>query len=81
MSGTGESGHLGRVGAGWTVFSYFKRIRVQTVGTVQSGPPLPKMKKAGPIGTGFFIFAIAWTGFDSVWKAGSAEAPRRVASE
>jgi hypothetical protein len=57
MSGTGKSGHLGRVGAGLTVSSYFRRIRVQAVGTVQITPPLPK-QKMGPLAGPIFVFVI-----------------------
>jgi hypothetical protein len=46
--------------------------------SVGSEPPLPKMKRAGPLWTGFFIFAIAKSGFGSAWEAGSpAAAPTR----
>jgi hypothetical protein len=50
-------GHFGGVGAGLTVFSYFKRFRVQVDGTEQSSPPLPD-KNAGPSWPGI-LFSLA----------------------
>ena len=54
MTGPGKSGHLGWVGAGMTVFSYFRRIRVQAVGTEQITPPLPN-DKGSPCGALFYL--------------------------